>query len=105
MDFQKEVSDDTLYNQVDSSCASTEDNLVVRDMFDKALSNLKPIDRKIAHRVFVCGYSSEDVGRELEMPNSTVRGRLRRIKEELGWAGVFKQKVEEWEHELTRNNS
>jgi len=92
---QQLVGDVSLDNMTDPLTSAAEENIVFRDMFDKAFSELEPLNREIAHRIFVCGYSSQDVGRELGISDSTVRGRVMQIREILSCAGISRQECEE----------
>lgn len=66
--------------QCDAISKSDQDLIGLRDVLDKEFAKLEPQDREIAYRVLVCGTPAVDLGKELGMPDATVRGRIMRIK-------------------------
>lgn len=74
----------SLRRELDGINAKSDEDLIgLRDMLDKEFSKLEPEDRDIVYRILVCGTSAVDVGKELGIPDATVRGRVMRIRRNL----------------------
>jgi RNA polymerase sigma factor (sigma-70 family) len=79
-----------------------------REMHDRALAAVQELpqpEREVTALHFIDGYSSAQIGRFLEVPASTVRGRLQSAKQHLRERMVAMVKEEMGEHRPSRDDA